>query len=141
VIETLVNMVEQSRRVSPMSKIEGISVQETTIWVTVAAVVESFRATLGKQTRREIEAHQVASVLKGIMRREPTMMAPESGIKGQRSRWAKWYEIDPHTLQEEAEEYGWESKILAELAAKSPKRLAETERYIRRVERALQRGP
>ena len=137
VIETLVKMVEQSRKQSPTTHIKGIVVNDVAILVTVSAIVDAFRVHMSKHTRREVEAHQVASVLKGIMRREPVMMAPEVGKRGQKANYGRWYEIDPHTLQEEAEEYGWESKILSELASKSPKRLAEADRFVRRVERAL----
>lgn len=137
VVEVLVRLIENARSVNAP---EGVRItDEGQIIVTVAAVVDGFRKDIGRLTRREIDARQVASVLRGLMRKAPDMRAIEIGNLGKGTKVARWYEIDPHTLLEEAQEFGWSSRVLSELAAKAPRRLAQADRFVRSVEREMGR--
>lgn len=105
VIECLVRMIE-----SPAEH-EGMVVEDGKLYVTTNAVVSYHRVAVGRHNRRSLDNRTVGEVLKGLTAQGSD---PKPRVIG--GKKARWKELDPLTLLEEAYECGYDCTRLQTLA-------------------------
>lgn len=107
VIETLVNMVEASRSAGG---VPGLHLDGSQIWVTTSGIVNYHRGKFELTSKVTLNTRNVGQVLKGLSVSGHTSYPRE--INGQKARWT---EIEPAGLLQEAIDHGYACSVLEKI--------------------------
>lgn len=131
VIETIVRMIESK------VAIDGCIITEQSISVTIDSVVRTYYREMGRERRRDIDHRGVANVLKSFILTYPTVRPIEVSGGAGRKKVARWWQLDPRALLQEAEEIGYQCERLTAIAQKAPKVAPLEHRVSRAIEKML----